>query len=303
MQSLRGRVGLAAAALTLVLAVAPTTARAGLPTFKAKKTETSFIAGDATIRVWQYAPTEGKGPWPGVVLLYGLDGLDPDEFAKSQLIYALIAGKIAEKGFVVHLVLYFDRVKFDAKDIPDLKLALRRQLLDLEQKGVDAKTEKLYRAWMATVKEGVDNLRKNKDVDDKRIGLVGVSMGGFLGTSVVVEYPGLKLLCLGNIFGGLPPPEYAKVRDNKLKLPPLMVMGGEEDDIVPEKFQRDLFDLWRATGNRGEGHFYGGVGHAFYDKAAGAIDRELAFNEALPAAIRFLKRHLAPPAKKDDPSN
>src|SRR5205085_9463499 len=112
--------------------LAPAVADAGFPAYKAKRTEASFTSGDATIKVWQFTPTEGKGPWPGVVLLYGLDGLD--EFKTTQLFYNIIGGKIAEKGLVVQLVFYFDRIPFKAAEVPKLKLALQKQLLDLEQK-------------------------------------------------------------------------------------------------------------------------------------------------------------------------
>src|SRR5437660_12344997 len=76
----------------------PGAGQAGLPTYKAKKTETSFTSADTKIKVWRFTPAEGKGPWPGVVLLYGLDALD--EFPKGQLLYTLVAGKTADKGFV-----------------------------------------------------------------------------------------------------------------------------------------------------------------------------------------------------------
>ena len=61
----------------------------------------------------------------------------------------------------------------------------------------------------------------------------------------------------------------------KLKLPPTLIIGAEDDDLVPEWFQRDLFLLLRETGNRAEAHFYGDTGHAFLNKE-GKADMALA---------------------------
>src|SRR5262249_59402784 len=139
---------------------------AGFRTYKAKRTEASFTSGDATIKVWQFTPTEGKGPWPGVVLLYGLDGLD--EFKTTQLFYNIIGGKISDKGVVVQLVFYFDRIKFEDQEVPKLKLDLQKQLLDLEQKSPNPKLTQHYKTWMATVKDGIEQLLKCQDVDPAR---------------------------------------------------------------------------------------------------------------------------------------
>lgn len=284
------RIAIAVLAAWFVL---PALAPAGFAPYRAKKTETAFESGGERIKVWRFTPAEGKGPWPGIVLLHGLDGMD--EMERVQLLYMIVAGKVADKGYVVDFIHYFDRSKIKAEDAKPLKLALQKQLLDLELKQPDPKLEKLYRSWVETVKDGVEFLRQNPKVEKDHIGALGLSLGGFLATSLVVDYPGQRLCCLANVFGGLPPTHQAKVRVNKLKLPPILIMAGEDDDIVPEKFQRDLLDLWRETGNRGEAHFYGGVGHAFFDKELNAVDQNLALNEALPTAIRFLNRHLPSP--------
>jgi dienelactone hydrolase len=284
---------LVAAALAVIATLTPASAPAGFSLYKADETKTTFTSGGQKIEVWQFTPKEGTGPFPGVVLLHGIDGLDDLITNKNiQLLYRILAGKIAEKGFVVHFVHYFQRTPINAKDVDQLKKDLKNNLLDKSKKP-DEKLEKLYRAWMETVQHAVKNLRETKDVDKDHIGLVGLSMGGFVATSVAVEDPGLGIAALANVFGGLPPQHCEQVRKaGKPKLPPILIMGGEDDKIVPEQVQRELFELWRSAGGRGEAHFYGDVGHAFYDAKRDAIDQDLALNEALPVAIRFLRRHL-----------
>ena len=62
---------LAAALLTL-----PAHAEAGFKLYKAKESDTTFVSGGQKITVWQFTPSEGTGPFPGIVMLYGLDGID-----------------------------------------------------------------------------------------------------------------------------------------------------------------------------------------------------------------------------------
>jgi dienelactone hydrolase len=278
---------LAAAALLV-----PSPSQAGFKLYKAKESDTAFVSGGHKIKVWQFTPSEGEGPFPAVVLLYGLDGMDTLQKDKSlQTLYKTVAGKIADKGFVVHMVHYFERTPLPEKDIGDVKKKLLDGVQALKYHPLDPNLRKLYEAWMGTVLDSVAFLRQSKDVDKDRIGIMGLSMGGFLGTSVVVDHPDLKISALVNVFGGLPPLQYDAVSKAKT-LPPLLVIGGEEDDIVPVTFQRELYGLWCTTENCREAHFYGNVGHAFFDKSRNAIDTDLALNEALPMAIRFLKRHV-----------
>jgi dienelactone hydrolase len=278
--------------LAAFLLVTPAPAQAGFKLYKAKESDTAFHSGGQTIKVLRFTPSEGEGPFPGIVLLFGLDGLDLFEKDKSiQTLYKTVAGKIADKGFVVDMVRYFDSTPLAAKDVPEVKKKLVDGVAGLKYQPLDPKLKKLYETWMATIQDEIAYLRENKDVNKDRVGVVGLSMGGFLGTSLAVEHPSLNISALVNVFGGLPPQQYEAVRKAKT-LPPLLVMGGEEDEVVPVTFQRELYGLWCATDACREAHFYGNVGHAFFDKSRGAIDTEMALSEALPMAIRFLKRHV-----------
>jgi dienelactone hydrolase len=276
--------------LTAALFALPTGGQAGLPLWKAKETKTSFQSGDQTISVWRFTPNEGKGPFPGVVLLYGIDGWD--ELPKTQLLYKTVAGKLAEKGFVVHFIHYFERTPLDPKDLEEIKAGLLTQVLEKPGWKSHPQLADFYRKWMDTVKTGIEQFKKSDDVDPDRIGLLGLSMGGFISTSLVVRDPELKIRALANVFGGLPPELRETVAAAKPKLPPLLILGAEEDETVPERFQRAVFDLWRSTGNKAEAHFYSGVGHGFFDKQRNTVDLDIALNEALPTALRFFRRNL-----------
>jgi dienelactone hydrolase len=266
---------------------------------KPKPSDAQFTSGGQTIKVWKYVPGEGTGPFPAIILLNGIDGLDLLQTdLKVQVLYRTVASKLSQQGYVVHFVHYMNRTPLKKQEIPTVKDAFLRQTQNSTENGpkapdLEPKLEQHYREWVDTVRDAVKNLRENKDlVDGEHIALVGLSMGGFVAASTVVEYPDLKIVAIANIFGGMPPSQQDKVRKDKMKLPPLLIMGGEEDVIVPEFYQRQVFKLWRDTGNTGEAHFYAGYGHAFFDKRINNFDQNMALNEALPTTMRFLKRYL-----------
>jgi dienelactone hydrolase len=281
--------GLLAVAATVLLLLAPAVSSAGFQLHSAKESLSSFRAGRKIVTVWEFTPKESKGPFPGIVMLYGLEGLD--ELAKVQLLYKTVAGKIAEKGYVVHFVLYFECSCIQPKDVAGLKDDMRRELLNQKPKA-DARCESYYRAWMGAVRDSVTHLRTHPKVNKDKIALVGFSMGGFVATSTAVEYDDLRLSAIVNAFGGLPDRHHLQLRQSKKKMAPILIFAGQEDDIVPEKFGRDLQTLMRETGNKSEAHFYHGLGHMFYDPTTGGVNQDIALNEALPTALRFLGRAL-----------
>jgi dienelactone hydrolase len=287
----------ATAALLLPAAVgmsAPNHDQGGKDAAPPKYTEEWFVSGKekVKIKVGQYIPGEGKAPFPGIVLLHGIDGMDLLRTnLQVQFLYGTVANRIAREGFVVHFVHYFHRTPLKKDEIPKVKEDLQKQLIN-DQSKLDPKLVQYYHDWLDTNLDAVKFLQSHKDVDRSKTGVLGLSLGGFLATSLVVKHPEAKLAAAADLFGGMAPGIREQVRNDKMKLPPILIMGGEEDDIVPERFQRDLFLLLRETGNPAEAHFYGSVGHAFYDQRTKNYDQNMALNEALPTAIRFLKRHL-----------
>ena len=111
-----------AALLTAVSFLFPTASQAGLKLYKAKESEASFESGGKKIKVWQFTPKEGDGPFPGIIVLYGIDCLD--ELPKTELLYKNVAGKIADSGYVVHMVHYFNCTPLDPKDATAVRKSL-----------------------------------------------------------------------------------------------------------------------------------------------------------------------------------
>jgi carboxymethylenebutenolidase len=163
----------------------------------------TFDAGDKPIKIERYNP-DSNGDHPAVVLLHGSEGLkDFGWFYRKQ------AQTLAEEGYVVFLVHYFDRTgttRVKPKDI----------------------TEDNFLPWLDTVRQTVRHAAKQRGVDPTRVGVVGVSLGAFL--ALAAAAPGdLPIAAVVDLFGGLA----EKFRKDVKKLPPTLIVHGDADKVVP----------------------------------------------------------------------
>ena len=238
------------AAMGLSAAPQPPNAKEPVPP---KYSEESFLSGGEKIKVGQYVPGEGQGPFPGIILLHGLDGLDLLKTnLQVQFLYGTLANRMARQGYVVHFVHYFHRTPLKKDEIPKIKEELQKQLAEGSKK-LDPTLVQYYRDWLDTTVDAVKFLQKQKDVDKSKVGIMGLSLGGFVGTSLVVMHPELKVSVLANLFGGLAPGQGEIIVKDKMKLPPILIMSGQEDDVVPEKFQVELFHVSARDRQHGGG--------------------------------------------------
>jgi carboxymethylenebutenolidase len=120
------------------------------------------------------------------------------------------------------------------------------------------------------------------------IGLVGISMGGFL--AAVAAQPELRIACVVELFGGLP----HEIGTGLRRMPPTLIIHGDRDRVVPVGEAHALRDLLRARKLPCEVEIYKGVGHAFVTGKG-----KVCLWTALAAECRttaFLARHLRKPA-------
>jgi dienelactone hydrolase len=198
----------------------------------------SFTFNWAKINYWQFEPKNAKGPLPAIVVLHGIEGLDafanggnlPEDIAAN---YKLVCKMVAEKGYVVRLVHYMQCNPIKAKQVPELQQQIKANLLAPPGK-VDPKIKKLFETWMSCVKGAVDDLRDaknpaNGNIDRDRVGVIGLSMGGFVAMSLAVTEPKFAPQAIVVVCGGLPEQLHKKVG----KLPPILMICGTKDDVVP----------------------------------------------------------------------
>jgi len=165
--------------------------------------DSNFLCGGKTIRLELFLPT-AKVPIPALVLVpesKGMNSVGP--------VYRAIAARMAEDGFAVVLVHFFDRTE--------------------HKNGVDPKAIKPqdFKDWVDTVAACVRHVRKMPGVQKDQVGLIGFSLGGFLALSAASEKK-LGVKAVASYFGGIPDELWPQVTF----LPPTMVVHGTRDDIV-----------------------------------------------------------------------
>jgi carboxymethylenebutenolidase len=259
----------AALAVALLLGQAPSSEAAAPP--KAAK----------RVRVEHFVP-KGKGPFPAVVLLHGLDGME-----ESGGVYRTLAKCLAEEGYVAVLVHYFERTGTKKEDLPRLLKQFRSLLDDAKERDRERQAlEATFTAWLGAVREAIDDVRKHPRVDAERVALIGFSLGGFLATSAAALEP-LKVRCVAELFGGLP----RSLAGRAKAMPPTLIVHGDRDEVVPVREAEALRDLLTKGEREVELKLYRGVGHCFVSPKGG-IDWVAAL-DAKQRTLSFLARHLS----------
>jgi carboxymethylenebutenolidase len=232
---------LLAALGAVLVGMAPTDRAAIVETEEALKSHGQSFVVDVM------APRE-PGRHPAVVVLHGHAGI-PDK--KRSGAHSL-ARQLAQAGYVALVPQYFGR------DKPDPKRGL--------------KNARSFGVWERTVSDTVGFAAKRPDVDSKRIGLAGMSLGSWVALSVgardrrasaVVEY-----------YGGFP--EWEEL--NPARLPPVLILHGDADTNVPVQQAYALEEHLKEAGVPYEMHIYKGAGHGFRgEDHADAIKRTVDF--------------------------
>lgn len=203
---------------------------------------------------------DGPGPHPAVVLLHGSSGWRPE--------YVEIARRFAEAGFVALVLDYYA----ETGGAPV---------------GSEEKIQK-WEAWRETVRGAARYLQGLPGVAPEGIALVGFSRGAFLAVSVAASIP--AVLGVVDFFGGggggtLPLEE--EVRG----LPPLLILHGERDRVVPVSFAHALQTAALGAGGEVEMHLFPNEGHAFNLPWAATYSPE-AEKKAWLLTLAFLRIHL-----------
>lgn len=125
------------------------------------------------------------------------------------------------------------------------------------------------RRWHAHSPDGkqalaiLDEVMRTYKVDEKRIYLTGLSMGGFGTWDIAANYPD-KFAAIAPICGGGDPSK-AKT----LAKLPIWVFHGDADKVVPADLSRKMVAAIKEAGGDPKYDEYPGVGHNSWDKAYG----------------------------------
>ncbi|MGB9195688.1 MAG: dienelactone hydrolase family protein [Terriglobales bacterium] len=213
------------------------------------QSELTFESGGKPIRLDAYLP-ESATSLPAVIALHGAGG---DATGSGKF-----ASLLAEQGFAVFVLHYFDRTGTEYADKPTI---IRN-----------------FPIWMKTLWETVTFVEKQPAIDRERIALLGFSLGAYL--SLANSSIDGRVKAVVEFFGGLP-------REMKLfmrRLCPTLILHGEADPTVPVEEAYNLQRLLEEKGIPYEIKIYPGEGHGF----EGEVWRDAGLR-----ALHFLQKHLA----------
>src|SRR3954469_20769434 len=203
----------------------------------------SFQHNQRAISIDEYSPA-GGGRHPAVLLVHGsggpLRGLDP------------YAEKASQFGVNVFVVRYFERTGHNWVSPHQIE----RYFLD----------------WLETLRAAVDYVVAHPRVDSGRVGLLGFSLGAYLALALATE--DRRIAGVAELFGGMPD----QFRKNAAQLPPVLILHGNDDTVVPVSEAHRLEDLLKKNNVPYDIKTYRGQGHTLPGLAQmDAVRRIVAF--------------------------
>jgi carboxymethylenebutenolidase len=144
---------------------------------------------------------------PAVIVLHGIDG--GTRYGRE---YHEIGRGLAAKGYAAFCVQYFEGQPNAVRPGP-----YDRGLPD----------PAAFVPWVQTVKSSVSFVQQFPGVDPNRVGIIGTSLGGFVGSSAAADDPRVRSLVV--LSGGMPDP----IAQNVRWLPRTLIVHGAQDQDVP----------------------------------------------------------------------
>jgi carboxymethylenebutenolidase len=243
------------AALLVIL-----TAIFAFPCFAAEGKQVSYRSGDETVNAMLYTPN-GTGPFPALVAVHEWWGLN--DWVKEQ------ASKLADAGYLTLAIdVYRGKVTNDPKEAQELMRGVP---------GSRAKTD---------LAAAFDYLKSRKNVDAKRIGVIGWCMGGGYAMDMALLEPGLAAAVINYGHLATDPTELKKIN-----APILGIFGGQDRSIPPEdvhKFEQQM----KKLGKKIDVVIYPDAGHAFENPNNRGGYREQDAASAWQTTVKFLDAHL-----------
>jgi len=210
----------------------------------------SFTSGDRQIRIDRFLPL-GDKQYPAVIALHGSTGME-QSFSDQP------ARLLAAQGYAVFLLHYFDRTGTTDQPSPE-------------------EMRSLFPDWMATISDAITYTGDLPKVERNGTALIGFSLGAYLALAMGVTDPRVKAVV--DFCGGMPEELFAACQ----KMPPTLILHGEDDKSVPVAEAYKLQELAERTDSPYEMKLYPYEGH--YLSTMTMID-------AAQRVPGFLKRHL-----------
>jgi len=219
-----------------------------------------YKSGSASIQIDQSEPASGRHA--ALVVLHGAGGA-------ANYWLSRFAPMVAQSELALYAPHYFEKT--------DIQRPTLANILDGRH----------FAEWLAAVKDAVTYVASRPSVDASRIGVLGISLGGYLAVALGAEDP--RIRALAEISGGVPLGWDERI--NSL-MPPTLILHGEADDVVPVAEAYKLEALMKSCAAKyqmeifpGQTHWFDGNGtFALLMRCAGFLQRYLVNGSALRKA-------------------
>jgi dienelactone hydrolase len=192
----------------------------------------TYRSGSEDVRIERREPAT-SGSHPALLLVHGSGGAVPwwlDRFAPA----------LTRFGVALCAPHYFDKtgtVRATAETILD---------------------GRHFPAWMEALRDAIVWMRSRPSVDAQRIGILGISLGGYLAVALGLSDPSLRLVM--ELSGGIPPGWEDRVTS---AAPPMLILHGARDSMVPVSEAQKLEALLRERGVRYQVEIFPDENHWF----------------------------------------
>jgi dienelactone hydrolase len=249
----------------------------------AKEVKDSFQSGTSTINVLRLEPP-GDGKRPAVILLHGADGWASSPMAGLRF----AASGLNANGHIAVLVRYFDRTNTPNRISADERADFVRWLRGDAVHEKENVSRKHFDEWIETVRDAVGYVRKLPNVDANCVAIAGFSLGGYLVLSAAPTCdPPVQAVV--EMFGGLPEEHRKKLG----KLPPTLIVHGEEDDVVSVNEAYKAAGVILAQKQKVVIEIHKGVGHVCCPPGKNTPDL-VELTKARTHMTSFLKKQMEP---------
>ncbi len=211
--------------------------------------QSTYLSGGKAVGIDVFVPPQA-GEYPIVLALHGSSGLHSGSNQFPQM--------LADRGFVVFLPHFFETTG-----------TTRASPLIIRDN---------FPTWTIALSDALDFAQDHPQSDRRRIGIVGFSLGAYLGLALASQQSRVKAVV--DFFGGMPDHFAEQVR----QLPPVLILHGDRDTVVPVSEAHKIEALYRAREAPYEMKIYPNANHGFNG-----------FNmlDAGQRTYFFLKKHLA----------
>ena len=242
--------------IALLLVIAPPSARAD----DAQPEKLTVPASERPVTVTRYAAA-GEGKRAAVVIVHGINGIT----AQSMPHFVRYAQALAAQGIDAYIVAYYSR-----DDVSGME-SMERGHIERTRFG----------PWTREVADVVTYVLARPD-SSGRIGLLGLSQGGFLSATESSRDPRISALVV--LYGGIPETLIGRVAH----LPPLLELHGDADRIVPLAAGNALVAKAKELNVPVQQTVYPGAGHGF-DADPNSPDARDATSRAVGFFVQMLK--------------